>query len=1393
MAIHGSDNRTQVTNFGTPGNSSVVSVDALRAAPTAAVPQTPQNLVTTGVQVADNFFLTAGHSVFDSGATVAAGRITAGSNTGALASRPSTALSPSDVNFTAASITYPDNYPASASLSRDIALVQTSGGVGATSMGMVVYMDSRDARGIPITTTGFPAAPNAPGTVTTTPVDPVIPWLNQATLAYTSSGSIARVSADGQFGYTNSVDTEGGQSGSGVWTMVDDGSGTMVPAIVGVHTNSGNGGHLITQNEYRAITDAMDGNVANPGNLPMSVLVGTAPSFFSFVGIKTGVDYIQGSFLDERILGKGGDDRIEGRGGDDLIEGDGGVDQALFSGTFSDYDFTILNAANPQNLTMEFKHVRGSATDGTDKTTGVEFAVFEYSDADNDGVDDNGETFFVPLMADADDPTKLKDGPKLQYVEPAKDVDGNKVGDVTVNAPAFMFDGDISYNINIGAEQNILYNFVYIIDVSGSMRGNNLAQTQAAYVALTQSLITQGIADKSNFAVVNFNSSAWLTSGLDAQGVINTINALVAGGGTSFGPALAQAEGWFESLRTSELQGASNIAYFLSDGFGGGASDSLQLVGETLPSGGETIDVRAYGIGAGADLDSLNIIDSNNAVLLTDPNDLVEAFASGEIQRDKIDRIDVRLGGVVVDTIAPASLVDDPLGLKYEGTLSGLEVSRTAENELRFDVVFNDGTPTVSVDAKVTTGQSEVITQSDDGTEVVVTFSVNLADYDATGLAEAVQRITINGNDLANTITVDSGINTIFGHGGNDRFIINGGQNVVDGGDGDDTAVFSNTLFADANLSSNGAVVSVGDQQSFVDVEYLQFADALVDTRTLAPVPMATLANSEVIINESDADTASADFTINLDSPATEDVVISYATRAGSALEGDDYTPVSGEVTILAGETSATVSVNVINDAELESNEYFLVDFTIQNGAVFQGQTASATGAVGIESDDAYISFFLSGTGNTILEGGSGEEAVITLTVQRTGSVSGEDVVSYAVAGDGSNPATADDFVGGLPTGTVTFAAGETTKEIEIKVVGDGTLEPDETFSVTLAPVSGTGDVQTTPQIITIVNDDVDGGNGGGGGGGGTGDGTIIGTDRNDVLRVTDAVNVVTTLAGRDTVRGSASEFNGDTVTDFSNLDRIRVIGTEFDRSAVSFGNDAAAVAINPNSSLSLQGDFTGGDFMVVAQGGNTQVTFAHFLPDLNDGRQVANADINGIVNPDFLAGNGVRGFELTLQDAGYAKQDNAIGVYEIDGDGNIVDVRILIDDANEDKSASVSFGGVEAGNKLGFFIVQDGADWAGALADTDELSFVNAAGSSATLADGADLSLAVNGTASDVVVFHSHAQAMNADGVEHALSGVAAGGEALLVGFEDLTGGGDRDYEDVVFRVDIIDEFAFA
>ncbi|GEM_PF-6214369 len=76
-------------------------------------------------------------------------------------------------------------------------------------------------------------------------------------------------------------------------------------------------------------------------------------------------------------------------------------------------------------------------------------------------------------------------------------------------------------------------------------------------------------------------------------------------------------------------------------------------------------------------------------------------------------------------------------------------------------------------------------------------------------------------------------------------------------------------------------------------------------------------------------------------------------------------------------------------------------------------------------------------------------------TITRSIDLSGTSYVPWTVSGTGSNPANALDFVGGqLPSGFATFAPGEDTVTVLVNVVGDGTLEADESFQVILGPPS---------------------------------------------------------------------------------------------------------------------------------------------------------------------------------------------------------------------------------------------------------------------------------------------------------------------------------------------------
>lgn len=76
---------------------------------------------------------------------------------------------------------------------------------------------------------------------------------------------------------------------------------------------------------------------------------------------------------------------------------------------------------------------------------------------------------------------------------------------------------------------------------------------------------------------------------------------------------------------------------------------------------------------------------------------------------------------------------------------------------------------------------------------------------------------------------------------------------------------------------------------------------------------------------EGDRNSQPLNFTVTLDAPSGQTVQVSYATVAGTAVAGVDYTAVSGVVTFAPGQTSRTISVPVLGDLLPEQNETFLV------------------------------------------------------------------------------------------------------------------------------------------------------------------------------------------------------------------------------------------------------------------------------------------------------------------------------------------------------------------------------------------------------------------------------------------------------------------------------------
>ncbi|CUH49258.1 CAP domain-containing protein [Ruegeria atlantica] len=262
-------------------------------------------------------------------------------------------------------------------------------------------------------------------------------------------------------------------------------------------------------------------------------------------------------------------------------------------------------------------------------------------------------------------------------------------------------------------------------------------------------------------------------------------------------------------------------------------------------------------------------------------------------------------------------------------------------------------------------------------------------------------------------------------------------------------------------------------------------------------------------------------------------------------------------------------------------------------------------------------------------------------------------------------------------------------------------------------------------------------------------------------------------FGGTDTLRVTPEELEQSIVSGFGVGKFLVIEGVELNRSNIRF-TDGSNVGFDLDGdgttdlTISLDGEQTGGDFFAIAKDGNIVVSYANFLPDLAPGVRVDTS----IVNKSFLEGNGTADFRIQMVDLGTADFNNVLGVYDILCNGEIANVRLIFENTN-DANGIVNFSNVTDGSHLGFFIVQDGADWAQALPDSDDLNFVASNGGMADVDDEFDFVLTVNGNSAGVTTFHADKAALNSDDQRHALSGIVSGGLVNDHRFRGLNGWG--------------------
>ncbi|EHI49723.1 Calx-beta domain-containing protein, partial [SAR116 cluster alpha proteobacterium HIMB100] len=206
---------------------------------------------------------------------------------------------------------------------------------------------------------------------------------------------------------------------------------------------------------------------------------------------------------------------------------------------------------------------------------------------------------------------------------------------------------------------------------------------------------------------------------------------------------------------------------------------------------------------------------------------------------------------------------------------------------------------------------------------------------------------------------------------------------------------------------------------------------------------------------------SSASVALTLSHSYFQPVSVSYALSGTATGGGLDFTHTGNSVTIPAGSTSASITISpIVDDSLAEGDETLILTLSSPVNASF-GATTSHTYT--ITDNDGTPSF-------SIADATTPDEnaAAQTLTVSLSPASSATVTVDYALGGGTATSGT--DFT--FTSGTLSFAAGDTSKTISVSVLADSDVEGDETVIISLSNPTGGATISDNSGTLTITDDD---------------------------------------------------------------------------------------------------------------------------------------------------------------------------------------------------------------------------------------------------------------------------------------------------------------------------------
>ena len=373
-----------------------------------------------------------------------------------------------------------------------------------------------------------------------------------------------------------------------------------------------------------------------------------------------------------------------------------------------------------------------------------------------------------------------------------------------------------------------------------------------------------------------------------------------------------------------------------------------------------------------------------------------------------------------------------------------------ADNQGLGTIVDNEQPGVLSID-------DVSVTEPDSGETVTATFTVTLsqaADQDVT-----VHFATADGTAIA------------------------GGTGVAESDYGSTSGtltILAGQTSATIDVTVNGDDYYEGAEQYYVNLTDAQGPATIADNQGLGTIvdneQPGVLSIDDVSVTEPDSgETVTATFTVTLSQATDQDVTVAFTTADGTAISGgtgvaeSDYGSTSGTLTILAGQTSATIDVTVNGDDYYEGAEQYYVNLDNAQGPA---TIADAQGIGTIEDNEQQG--VLSINDVTVTEPDSGETVTATFTVTLSQAADQDVTVHFATADGtaiaGGTGVAESDY--GATEGTLTIPAGQTSATIDVTVNGDDYYEGTEQYYVNLSDASGPASIIDSQGIGDILDDE---------------------------------------------------------------------------------------------------------------------------------------------------------------------------------------------------------------------------------------------------------------------------------------------------------------------------------